>query len=145
MGVHPQSVGGSSRGRAVIVGKRSNGNGKRKPRLLTRAALDGRTNAAKAFDKLAADIYADMGGRDRLSAIELELVEAFCGSATALRNLNARLILGQKIDLGEHAQVVGTMVKVGSRLGLQRRQREVQSLDGYLLSKQQTRVVEAAE
>jgi len=32
--------------------------------------LDGRTSAAKAFDRLVADIESDLGGSDRLSAIE---------------------------------------------------------------------------
>src|SRR5262249_132028 len=40
------------------------------PELLTRRELDGRTSAAKAFDRLVADIESDLGGSDRLSAIE---------------------------------------------------------------------------
>jgi hypothetical protein len=104
-----------------------------KPRLLTRGSIDGRTNASKVFERLAADIYADLGGRDALSAIELALVEAFCGAACMLDNLNTRLLLGEQIDLGQHAQAVSAMVRVASRLGLQRRARDVSSgLDGAI-------------
>jgi hypothetical protein len=79
-----------------------------RPQLLTRAQLDGRTSAAKAFDKLVADIEADLAG-----------------AAVTLQHLNTRLALGQEIDLSQHAQAVSAMVRVASRLGLQRRAREI--------------------
>jgi hypothetical protein len=96
-----------------------------RPQLLTRAQLDGRTSAAKAFDKLVADIETDLGGRDQLSTIQFVLIEAFAGVAVTLQHLNTRLALGQEIDLGQHAQAVSAMVRVASRLGLQRRAREI--------------------
>jgi hypothetical protein len=96
-----------------------------RPQLLTRAELDGRTNAAKAFDRLVASIEADLGGHDRISAIEVALVEAFAGAAVTLQHLNTQLALGLPIDLSQHAQAVGAMVRVASRLGLQRRARDV--------------------
>jgi hypothetical protein len=99
-----------------------------RPQLLTRDQLDGRTNAAKVFDRLVADIEADMGGRDQLSTIEAELVEAFVGAAVMMNNLNTRLALGQEIDLSEHALSASSMVRIASRLGLQRRQRNVNEL-----------------
>ena len=99
--------------------------GKTKPQLLTRATLDGRTNAARYFDDLASNIEADLGGRAALSTIELALIEGFCGAAVTLQNLNTRLALGQDIDLSQHAQCVSAMVRVASRLGLQRRARDV--------------------
>lgn len=49
--------------------------------LLTCRELDGRTSAAKAFDRLVADIESDLGGSDRLSAIERALVKGFAGAA----------------------------------------------------------------
>ena len=83
--------------------------------------FDGRTSAAKAFDRLVADIESDLGGSDRLSAIERTLVEGFAGTAVTLQHLNTQLALGQPIDLSQHAQAVSAMVRVGSRFGLQRR------------------------
>jgi hypothetical protein len=47
--------------------------------------LDGRTSAAKAFGRLVGDIESDLGGSDRLSAIERVLVEGFAGAAVTLR------------------------------------------------------------
>jgi hypothetical protein len=100
-----------------------------------RSSLDGRTNAARYFDKLAADIEADLGGRDQLSTIERALVEAFCGAAVTMHALNTRLALGQPVDFSQAASVVGAMVRVASRLGLQRRAKDVgPSLSSYLES-----------
>ena len=50
--------------------------------------FDGRTSAAKAFDRLVADIESDLGGSDRLSAVERALVEGFAGAAVTLQHLN---------------------------------------------------------
>jgi hypothetical protein len=105
-----------------------------RPQLLTRDHLDGRTNAAKLFAKLVTEIESDLGGREALSTIERALVEAFVGATVTLHALNAQLALGQPIDLGQHAQAVSAMVRVASRLGLQRRPRDVQDY----LDQQQT-------
>jgi hypothetical protein len=96
-----------------------------RPQLLTRDLIDGRSNAAKVFDRLVSSIETDLGGHDQLTAIEVALVEAFAGSAVTLENLNTRLLLGEEIDLGQHAQAVSAMVRVASRLGLRRRARDI--------------------
>ena len=64
-----------------------------RPQLLMRDQLDGRTNAAKVFDRLVAEIEIenDLSGRDQLSAIERALIEAFAGAAVTLHHLNTKL------------------------------------------------------
>ena len=69
------------------------------PQLLTCRELDGRTSAAKAFDRLVADIESDLSGSDRLSAIEGALVKGFAGAAVTLHHLNTQLALGQQHHL----------------------------------------------
>ncbi len=96
-----------------------------RPQLLTRSQLDGRTGPAKAFDRLVGDIESDLGGHGELSAIELALVQAFAGASITLDALNAKLMLGETIDLGQHAQAVSAMVRVAARLGLQRRAKDI--------------------
>jgi hypothetical protein len=91
-----------------------------KLRLLTRDALDGRTKAAQRFDAVAA-----ASGEDRLSAIEKHLVEAFAGVSIHLGDLHARLLLGEKIDICEHATAVSTMVRIAQRVGVRRIVRDV--------------------
>jgi hypothetical protein len=116
-----------------------------KPQLLSRTRIDRRSNAARVFDRLVADVQSDLGGRDQLSAIELALVEAFAGAAVTLDNLNTRLLLGQEIDLSQHAQAVSAMVRVASRLGLQRRAKPVESLQDYLARKYPAEEADAAD
>jgi hypothetical protein len=97
----------------------------KRPQLLLRSDLDGRTNAAKYFDRLVGAVETDLAGPDELSAVEKVLIEAFAGAAVSLQHMNAKLALGQEIDISEHSSCVGALVRVASRLGLRRRQRDV--------------------
>jgi hypothetical protein len=110
------------------------GNGQGKVRLLTRQALDGRTAAARQFDTIASAISIDLGGADRLSTIQKHLVEAFAGCAVHVHDLNARMLLGEKVDLAEHAQAVTTLVRVASRLPIGRVAKQIPSMAEYLRS-----------
>jgi hypothetical protein len=67
-----------------------------------------------------------------LVTIERALIEAFAGACITLQHLNTRLLLGETIDLAQHAQACSAMVRVASRLGLQRRARDVSTLGDYL-------------
>jgi hypothetical protein len=58
--------------------------------------------------------------------------EAFAGAAVTLNHLNTQLALGQPIDLGQHAQCVSAMVRVASRLGIERRAKPIETLQEYL-------------
>jgi hypothetical protein len=80
---------------------------------------------ARLFDKMTGEIENDLGGRDRLSTIARTLVEAYVGAALTMHNLNVRLALGQDIDPGTYGSVVSSMVRVASRLGVQRVARDV--------------------
>ncbi len=105
-----------------------------RPQLLDRSQLDGRTNAARIYDRLVTNIESDLAGRDHLSTVKRALVEAFAGAYVTVNNLNARMLLGQAIDLGQHAQAVSAMVRVASRLGIERQARDVSppSVEAYL-------------
>jgi hypothetical protein len=109
-----------------------------RPKLLNIKGLDRRTAARKAFDALVAEIEHDLGGREHLSAIGKSLIQAYAGSAILLDDLNARVVLGQEIDVGTHAQMTSALVRIASRLGLQRRRRDVTpTVEEYLRSKRQ--------
>jgi hypothetical protein len=98
---------------------------KTRPQLILRSELDGRTNAAKYFDRLVTAIENDLAGADQLSSVEKVLVEAFVGAAVSLQHLNGKLALGQEINISEHSSCVGALVRVASRLGIGRRSRDV--------------------
>jgi hypothetical protein len=80
------------------------------------------------------DIETDLGGHRELARIESELIQAFSGSATALRYLTHQILLGEisELNLASYAQLGSTMLRIGSKLGLQRRTREVMDMDSFL-------------
>jgi hypothetical protein len=105
-----------------------------KLRLLSRANIDGRTRAAVKFDRIANGICNDLGGADQLTTVQKHLVAAFAGCALHVSDLNAKLLLGQDIDIVEHSQVVSTLVRLASRIGVGRVARDLMtpSLTEYI-------------
>jgi hypothetical protein len=82
-----------------------------------------------------AGIESDLGGAGHLSTVEVALVEAFAGATIHVHDLNARLLLGQKIDLSEHAAAISSLVRIASRIGTRRRPRDVTpSVSDYVKS-----------
>jgi hypothetical protein len=92
---------------------------------LTRAELDGRTNAAKLFDHIVGSITKDLGGD--VSTVTEHLICAFAGAALVLEDANVRLLTGREFDPGALCQAVTAMVRVGQRLGLTRVPKDVTS------------------
>lgn len=120
-------------------GRSRAGKGQTKTRLLTREALDGRTRSRRVFDSIVIGIENDLGGKDQLSTVEVALIEAFAGATVHVHDLNARLLLGQKIDLSEHAAAISSLVRIASRIGTRRRPKDVtptlhEYLKGYAQS-----------
>jgi len=121
------------------VWRRSQRDLKRRPRpqLLVRNELDGRTGAAKAYDRLVGQIIADLGGPEACSTLELNLIGAYAGAWLQVENLNCRQLLGETIDLAAYCLCASTMTRIASRLGLARRAKDVStpSLSEYLTQK----------
>jgi hypothetical protein len=94
-------------------------------------AIDKHSGAGRFFTKLVRDIESDLAGRRNLSRIESELIRAFAGAATTLQYLNVQVALGEssEIDLTGYATIASTMLRIGSRLGLGRRARDVTPSD----------------
>jgi hypothetical protein len=107
---------------------------RRDPRALP---LDQATDAARFFQKMVRDIESDLGGRRRLARIEGELIQAFVGGATILRDLNVQVALGEigELDLSGYATIASTMLRIGSRLELSRRAKQVIDIDTYLAAR----------
>jgi hypothetical protein len=100
-------------------------------RLLTR-----QNRARKQFDAIARGIASDLGGESRLSTVQKQLVEAFAGAAIHVHDKNARLLLGEEVDLVEHCQAISTLVRVAQRIGLHRVARNITPhLSDYLTNR----------
>jgi hypothetical protein len=109
-----------------------------RPRSVRRLPWDDRAHTTEAGDVAARPRQAmskplPIGSETYLSTIERALVEAFAGAAITLHHLNTQFALGEKIDLSQHAVAVSAMVRVASRLGLQRRAKDVGPTLGDLL------------
>jgi hypothetical protein len=100
---------------------------------ITRASLDGRSLSARQFDAIVSAIRSDCGASDTLSAVQLAMMEAFAGLTVQLDTLNADVLLGKPVDRAAYCGLVTAMVRVGSRLGVKRKSRDVTtSLAAYL-------------
>jgi hypothetical protein len=100
------------------------GNGRGKIRLLTRQSLDGRTKARKQFDAIAQGIASDLGEKD-LSTVQRHLIEAFAGCAIVLQAINARILLGEPVDIADQSSAASTLVRLAARIGVDRVPRDI--------------------
>jgi hypothetical protein len=62
------------------------------------------------------------GGEGNLTTVQRHLIEAFAGASITVDNLNARLLLGEKLDILECSTAISTVVRVAHRSS-SRRQR----------------------
>jgi hypothetical protein len=130
--VYHRGYGGSV---PVVVKKRGRPSGSvnrvpGKPRPGARrdlAAFVDNSGPSRFFKRMVQDLEADLGGRRYLSRIEGELIRGFCGAATLLQHQNVQIALGEttEIDPQAYATLASTLLRIGSRLGLQRRARDV--------------------
>lgn len=96
-----------------------------KSQPLTRDNLDGRTYAAKEFDRIVAGLISDLGGQGAITTKESELIIAFAGAALTVQHVNTRLLSGQQLEPSEQASAVSSLVRVAARLPDGRRARDV--------------------
>jgi hypothetical protein len=89
--------------------------------------LDKTSVAARYYDRMRRDVENDLGGRRDLSRIEDELIKAFCGSATRLEYLNHQILIGDatEVPIADFSNLASTLLRLGARLGLRRRARDV--------------------
>ena len=113
----------------------------RKPRARSRvsngkdwlAGVDQRSSIARRYRDLMAEAIADAGGASECSQARLQLIRRLAALSVQLEQLEAKLADGADIDIAEYTSLTSTLVRVVSRLGLQRRSRDVTpSLAEYL-------------
>jgi hypothetical protein len=114
----------------------ASGNGQGKIRLLSRKALDGRRKEAKQFDAIASAIAKELG-EDQLSTVQRHLIEAFAGCVITLQSINAQLLLGGEINVAEQSQAASTLVRLASRIGIERKPRDVTTFGGLVRADQE--------
>jgi len=95
--------------------------------------VDGRSGLARRYRDIASAIAADQGGADRLSEARLQLVRRFAAAACLAEGMEAKLALGEEIDIAQHALLCSSLVRLGQRIGIDRRLRNITpSVNDYL-------------
>ena len=87
--------------------------------------LDGRSASARRFRDLVLSYVADMGGLDRCSEIKLGLLRRLAATTVQAELLEARMVNGEQIDVGQLCTLASTTVRIASRIGLERRAKPV--------------------
>lgn len=118
-----------------------------KMRLLTLAALDGRTTAAKRARDLIGAMEQDLGGGDLLSEGQKQLVQRAAVLGTFIESCEATWLAGDETDLGEYLAAINAQRRVLATIGLDRRAKDVSpapSLRDRLMREASQRAAEAA-
>jgi hypothetical protein len=87
--------------------------------------VDGRSLVARRYRDIASQIVADQGGLDHLSESRLQLIRRFAAASCIAEQMEAKLANGEVIDVQEHALLCSTLVRVSSRIGINRVARDV--------------------
>jgi hypothetical protein len=102
--------------------------------------VDGRSLIARRYRDIASAIVADQGGAERLAEARMQLIRRFAAGAVLAEGLEADMANGKSIDVAQHSLLASTLVRLASRIGLNRHAREiVPSLAEYLTQRDQDR------
>lgn len=105
-----------------------------KTRLLTLAHLDGRTAAARRARELIEAIEADLGGGDRLSEGQRQLVQRAAVLGTFIESCEAQWLGGKAVDLADYLQAINSQRRVLATIGLERARNVMPSVAEYVAS-----------
>jgi hypothetical protein len=96
-----------------------------KLRLLSLSDLDKRTAAYRETRRLIDEIETDLGGGDRLSTGERQLIQRAAVLGAVLTDCESRWIEGEPIDPTSYCTIVNAQRRVFETIGLHRRARDV--------------------
>lgn len=101
--------------------------------------MDGRSRAYVLLKESFDEITSDLGGAEGLSHVQLTLIERFCFLEFILRMKELKMAEspnGQKDgNFGSWVQSLNALVGLAKTVGLERRAREVTSLQSYIKQK----------
>jgi hypothetical protein len=98
--------------------------------------VDGRSLVARRYRDISNAILVDQGGADQCSESRLQLIRRFAAAAVLAEQLESKLANGEQIDIAQHATLSSTLVRLASRIGIDRMPRDVTpTLAQYLASR----------
>lgn len=97
--------------------------------------VDGRSAVARRYRDITGAIVADQGGAAQCSESRQQLIRRFAAAAVLAEQLEAKLANGEEIDIAAHASLSSTLVRLASRIGINRVPRDVPTLADYLAAR----------
>jgi hypothetical protein len=95
--------------------------------------VDGRSLLYKRFKDIARLVAADQGGLDALSEARVQLVRRFAATCVMAEQIEANMCNGLEIDINQHTALSSTLVRLGARIGIDRRAKHITpNLTDYL-------------
>jgi hypothetical protein len=85
--------------------------------------VDQRSPLARRYRDLIAALVVDHGQAP--SETRMQLIRRFAACAVLAESLEARLVNGGTIDIAEHSQLSSTLVRLASRIGIDRIPRDI--------------------
>jgi len=87
--------------------------------------VDGRSATARRYRDLVEALTADQGGADQCSESRRQLIRRFASVSVLCEQAEAKLAAGEEIDVSQHALLCSTLTRLVTRLGLERRQKDI--------------------
>jgi hypothetical protein len=87
--------------------------------------IDGRSVIARRYRDIVSAILVDQGGADQCSESRVQLIRRFAAAAVLAEQMESRLANGEQIDINEHATLSSTLVRLASRIGIDRRAKDI--------------------
>jgi hypothetical protein len=91
--------------------------------------VDGRTFIARRYREIARAILIDVGGEECCTEVRWQLIRRFAAAAVISEQIEVRLAKGEAVNLAEHAVLSSVLVRLASRIGLNRVARYVGGFD----------------
>ena len=88
--------------------------------------VDGRSAEARRFRDVLAEIVSDLGGADHLSEGERQLARRCAMLSVEAERMEATAVGGGDLDLEAYGSLTNTLWRALSRIGLRRRQHDVE-------------------
>mgnify|MGYP003680834198 CR=1 FL=1 len=100
-------------------------------------ALDGRTAVAQEMRRRFDEVASDLGGAEQLSYMQRSLIARFLWAEHWLQQQEIAIAQGEAVDIGKYVQASNNLVGLSNRLGLDRKAKDIPSLNDYIASRGQ--------
>ena len=107
--------------------------------------VDMRSVAGRRYRDICRQIVIDQGGADRIAETRLQLIRRFAAGSCLAEAMEAKMAQGEEIDVERLCALGSMLVRIASRIGLNRTAREIPSLEQYLASKSQPAEIDNEE